>query len=60
MALALSAFASAIASLYKLSICYKIMSVLIAYCNVKQYIDIIRVATALEIGACTNKYGDFH
>jgi len=36
------------------------MCVLIAYCNVKQYVDIIRLATALEIGACTNKYGDFH
>jgi hypothetical protein len=36
------------------------MSVLIAYCNVKQYVDIIRLATALEIGACTNKYGKFY
>jgi len=35
------------------------MCVLIAYCNVKQYVDKIRVATALESGACTNKYGTF-
>ena len=27
------------------------MSVLIAYCNVKQYVDIIRLATALDSGA---------